>query len=91
MIALCVLARHEPPVFCRLTAWTINEPPPAKMIEPRSVHFTLFMLTLAAVGGAIGVLFSEWRKGTGFLFLLAILVVIAIFSSLGTYLEPAWR
>lgn len=61
------------------------------MIEPRTVHFTLFMLTLAAVGGSIGVLFSEWRKRTAFLFLLAILTVIAIFSALGAYLEPVWH
>ena len=91
MIALCLLAKHEPPVFYRLTAWTINETPPVKMIEPRSVHFTLFMLTLAAVGGSIGVLFSQWRRRTAILFLLAILVVIAVFAALGTYLEPVWH
>jgi len=91
MIALCLLSTHEPPFFYRLTAWAINEAPPAKMIEPRTVHFTLFMLTLAAAGGSIGVLFSEWRKRTAFLFLLAILVVIAAFSALGAYLEPMWH
>jgi hypothetical protein len=91
MIALCLLANHEPPVFFCLTAWTINETPPVKMIEPRSVHFTLFMLTLAAIGGSIGVLFSEWRKRTGFLFLLTILVAIAVFNALGNCLEPVWH
>jgi len=52
MIALCLLSTHEPSFFYRLTAWAINETPPVKMIEPRTVHFTLFMLTLAAVGGS---------------------------------------
>jgi len=41
------------------------------------------MLTLAAVGGSIGILFSRWPKRTAFLFLLAILVVIAVFAALG--------
>jgi hypothetical protein len=91
MIVLCLLAKHEPPIFYRLTAWTINETPPVKMIEPRSVHFTLFMLTLAAVGGSVGVLFSEWRKGTAFLFLLVVLVAIAVFDALGACLEPLWH
>ena len=91
MIALCLLSTHEPPFFYHLTAWAINETPPVKIIEPRSVHFTLFMLTLAAVGGSIGVLFSQWRKRTAILFLLAILVVIAVFAALGTYLEPVWH
>jgi hypothetical protein len=90
MIVLCLLAEHEPAVFCRLTAWMFNEEPPVKMIEPRSAHSTLFMLTLAAIGGSIGVLFSAWRKRTAFLFLSAILGVIAVFSVLGGYLERFW-
>jgi hypothetical protein len=91
MIVLCLFAKNEPSVFSRLTAWAINEAPPVKIIEPRTVHFTLFMLTLAAIGGSIGVLYSEWRKRTAFLFLLAILVVIAVFNALGSYLEPMWH
>ena len=89
MIALCLLGRNEPPVFYHVTAWAINETPPVKMIEPRSVHFTLFMLTLAAIGGSIGVLCSQWRKRTAFLFLLAILAIIAGFAALGSYLESS--
>jgi hypothetical protein len=87
MIALCLLSEHEPTVFYRLTAWMFDETPPVKRIEPRTVHFTLFMLTLAAIGGSIGVLFSRWRKRTAFLFLLATLVVIAVFAALGDYLD----
>ena len=60
-----------------------------KLVEPDSVHFTLFMLTVVAVGGSIGVLFSQWRKRTAFLFLLATLAVIAAFSVLGNYLESS--
>jgi hypothetical protein len=89
MIALCLFSTHEPPFFYHFTAWAINETPPVKMIEPRSVHFTLFMLTLAAIGGSIGVLFSQWRKRIAFLFLLAILTVITVFAGLGNYLESS--
>ena len=87
MVALFLVAEDEPPVFYHFTAWVINETPPVKMVEPRSVHFTLFMLTMAAIGGFIGVLYSQWRKSTGFLFLLAILAVIAVSAALGSYLE----
>jgi hypothetical protein len=87
MIALCPLAGHEPAAFYRLTARMFNETPPKKMIEPRSVHFMLFMLTLTAVGGSIGVLFSRWRKRTSLLFLLAVLLVIAAFCALGSALD----
>ena len=59
-----------------------NEAPPAKIIEPRSIHSMLFGLTLIAVGGSIGVLFSRWRKRTAFSFLLAILAVFAVLFSL---------
>jgi hypothetical protein len=91
LIALCLFAKHEPPAFYRLTAWMFNETPPCKVIEPRTVHFTLFMLTLAAVGGSIGVQLSRWRKSTAFLFLLATLGVIAVFAALGAHLEPVWH
>jgi hypothetical protein len=91
MIALSVLAKHEPAVFWHFTAWMLNEAPPVKLIEPRSVHFTLFMLTLAATGGFIGVAFSRWRKGIAFLFLLAILSVITLFATLGESLESVWH
>jgi hypothetical protein len=87
MIALGVLAEHEPSVFWRLTVWMFNEKPPAKIIEPRTIHFTLFMLTLLGIGGSIGVFFSSWRKRTAFLFLFAILVLFVVFSVLGSYLE----
>lgn len=90
MIALCLLAKHEPAAFYRFTAWMFNEIPPRKLIEPRSVHFALFMLTLAAIGGSIGVLFSRWPKRRSFLFLMATLVVIAVFAALGNYLERVW-
>ena len=91
LIALCLLAEHEPPAFYRLTAWMFNEPRPCKLIEPCTVHFTLFMLSLAALGGSVGVLFSRWRKTTAFLFLLATLMVIAVFALQGNYLEPLWH
>lgn len=86
MFTLCLLAEHEPSAFWRLTGWMFNEEPPAKKIEPRTVHFTLFMLTLAATGGSIGVLFSRCKR-TAFLFLLTILVIIAVFSVLGNCLD----
>jgi hypothetical protein len=91
MIALWLLSTHEPPFFYQLTARVFNEAPPVKIIEPRSVHFTLFMLTLAAIGGSIGILFSQRRKRTAILFLLATLAVIAVFSAVGNWLEPAWH
>jgi uncharacterized membrane protein YjjB (DUF3815 family) len=49
------------------------------------------MLTLSAIGGAIGIVFSQWRKGKAIVFLLAILVVIAAFNALGGCLEPVWH
>jgi hypothetical protein len=89
MVALCLFAKNEPPFFYHLTAWAINESPPAKMIEPRTVHYTLFILTLAAIGGSIGILFSQWPKRMGILFLLAILAVIVLFAALGSYLDSS--
>jgi hypothetical protein len=80
MIAACPFAKHEPAAFYRLAAWMFNETPPVTIN-------TLFILTLAAVGGSIGVLFSRWRKRTAFLLLLATLVVIAVVAALGNYLE----
>jgi hypothetical protein len=91
MIVLCLLSTHEPPFFYHITAWLFDEAPPAKIIEPRSLHFALFMLTVAGAGGAVGVLFSEWRKRRAILFLLAILAVIAAFDALGSRLESAWH
>jgi hypothetical protein len=87
VFALSLLAQHEPSAFWRLTVWMFNEKPPAKLIEPRTIHFTLFMLTLLGAGGSIGVLFSSWRKRTAFLFLLAVLVAIVVFSVVGCYLD----
>jgi hypothetical protein len=89
MIALYLFRTDEPPFFYHLTAWAINEAPPVKIIEPHSVHYTLFMLTLPAIGGSIGVLFSQWRKRAALLFLLAILAVIAVFCALGNYLDSS--
>ena len=47
-----------------------------------TVQYRLFVLILAAVGGAIGVLFSRSRKRTAYLFSLATLVAIAVFAAL---------
>ncbi len=91
LIALVPLGTHGPPVFYRLTAWMFNEPRPCKVIEPRTVHFTLFMLSLAALGGSVGALFSRWHKTAAFLFLLATLAVIAVIAVLGSYVEPLWH
>jgi hypothetical protein len=90
ILSLCGLAEHEPSVFWRLTAWMFNEEAPVKLIEPRTIHFTLFMLALAAVGGCIGVLFSRWPKRTACLFLAVTLAVIAGFWALGRSLELLW-
>jgi hypothetical protein len=89
MIGVNLFRTCEPPVFYHFTAWAIKEAPPVKLVEPDSVHFTLFMLTVVAIGGSIGVLFSQWRKRTAFLFLLAILTIIAVFAALGNYLDSS--
>ena len=51
--------RHE--LFERLIARMLNGPFPGRIGDP-SLHLTLFMLTMAAVGGSIGALFSRQRK-----------------------------
>ena len=33
MIALCLLAKHEPAAYWHLTAWVFSEEPPAKLID----------------------------------------------------------
>lgn len=91
MIVLCLFAKDEPPFFYHFTAWLFNEDSPAKIIEPRTIHFSLYMLTLAGAGGIVGVLFSEWRRKKAILFLLAILVIIAAFNALGNQLESVWQ
>jgi hypothetical protein len=48
------------------------------------------MLTQAWIGGSIGVCFSRWHKGKAVLFLLATLVAIAVFQTIGAYLETVW-
>jgi len=85
MIACVLLGMLESPSFYRLTVWIFNETSAKKLFAMPAyycVHRTL-LLALAAVGGSVGILFSRWRKRTSFLFLLAILAVIAVFAALG--------
>ena len=85
MLACLLLANLESPSFYRLTVWIFNETSPKTLFTMPGyfcVHRTI-LLALAAVGGSIGILFSRWRKRTSFLFLLATLVVIALFAAVG--------
>jgi hypothetical protein len=85
MIACLLLASLESPAFYHVTVWIFNETSPKRLfITPGydCVQFAI-LLALAAIGGCIGVRFSRWRKETSFLFLLAILLVIAVFAALG--------
>lgn len=87
LIASCIFANHEPSVFWIFTGWLFNEKPPVKIIEPDSLHFMLYILTLSAAGGFVGVFFSEWRARKAVLFLLAILAAISLSTISGNYLQ----
>jgi hypothetical protein len=85
MIACLLLAMVEAPSFYRLTVWIFNETSPKALFARPAyhcVHRTL-LLALTAIGGSIGVVFSQWRKRTAILFLLATLLVVAAFAALG--------
>jgi hypothetical protein len=85
MLSWLLLTMLEHPSFYRLTVWIFDETSPKGLFAMPAyycVHRTL-LLALAAVGGSVGVLFSRWRKGTAYLFLLAVLLVIAAFAALG--------
>ncbi len=86
MVFLCIFAENEPKLFERFTYWLCKEHS-GKLIEPRSIHFTLYMLTLVTIGGTVGIIFSSWGKTKCIFFLLAILAAFVLFSSFGTYLD----
>ena len=89
MTACMLLANLEAPAFYRLSVLIFNESTPKRLFITPGYHLLHYgiLLTFAAVGGSIGVLFSRWRKRTAFLFLLATLVVIAAFCTLGDYMN----
>jgi hypothetical protein len=76
----------ESPPFFYVTSRIFNETSPKLLfIKPGyNCVLSMILLVLAGAGGSVGILFSEWSKRKSFLFLLAILLVIAIFDTLGS-------
>ena len=70
-----------------------NETSPRKLFDTRTYLVLQFIEVhvLPAIGGLIGVLLSQWRKKTSFLFLLATLVLINGFNILGFYIFRVWH
>jgi hypothetical protein len=85
MIACLVLASLERPAFYRLTILIFKETSPKQLFIAPGYDYVwrAVLLALAAVGGSVGVRFSQWRRTTSFLFLFAVLLVIAGFEALG--------
>jgi hypothetical protein len=89
-----LLASLESPAFYGLTVIIFGETSPKQLfVTPGYDFFQRSLLPVfAAVGGAIGVLFSRWRRTIAVLFLLGTLLVIAGFAYLGVYLdEHVWH
>jgi hypothetical protein len=85
IIAFMMLAMFEAPSFYRIAVWLFKESSPKALFAMPAyycIHRTI-LLVLAAVGGSIGVLFSQWRRRTSFIFLLVVLIVIAAFAAVG--------
>ena len=85
MIAFVLVTMVETPALYTLTAVIFDETSP-KALFGKPAYFCvhrMVLLALAAIGGTIGAVFSEWRKRTSFLFLFATLLVIAAFAAMG--------
>jgi len=85
MIAFNLLAMLESPAFYRITVWIFEETSPKALFAIPCYHWVhrTLLLLLAAIGGFVGVQLSRWRKSASYMFLLAILLVIAAFATLG--------
>ena len=85
MVMFVLLAMLETPAFYRLTVWVFNETSPKALFAMPAYYWVhrAILLVLAATGGLIGVLFSQWRKRTSLLFLLGTLLVVGVVASVG--------
>ena len=85
MVTWMVLAMLESPSFYRLTVLVFGETSPKALFAKPAyycVHRTL-LLILAAIGGLVGMRFSRWARKTSLLFLLATLLVVGAFATIG--------
>ena len=84
MILCMLLANIERTSFYRLSAYILKETCPKKLFAMPAYYWIQrsVLLSLAAIGGSIGIIFSQWPKEKSFLFLMATILVIAVFSVL---------
>jgi hypothetical protein len=85
MIAFVLLTTVERPSFYRLTVLIFNETSPKALFAKPAyycVHRTI-LLALAAIGGDIGVWFSEWPKTRSLLFLMVSISIVGVFAAVG--------
>ena len=82
MFVWLILAVLETPSFYRLSVWITGKTSTKEM--PRYYWILRsVLLILACAGGFMGVFYSQWPKKSSFIFLLAVLVVVSVFTVFG--------
>ena len=85
MIVWFLLMMLEDHPFQSLTVWVFSQKSGKALFAMPGyycVHRTVLLL-LAAMGGAVGIYFSQWPRKRAIFFLLSCLLVVAIFAALG--------